>query len=205
MKIESYTLIFLLLLFTCLSVSCKQETEDTYLSPFVITGSITASETWENIYDDPEWIDYVVQGSFQIENGAILTIEEDILIAFKEDADIYIDHGSLKAIGSDSAPIVFTALDTVDKYWNGIFINQGSLAELRHCQIKYAGAKTFNVEDSIGTINAANIACYDGLLDISHSIISNSEGCGIALIGEDHQLTQAGIIFSDLNSAEICE
>lgn len=205
MKINNYLLIILIYLSISLSYSCQKEIENPYVSPFVISGAITTSETWTNIYKDSDWIDYIVQGSFRIENGATLTIEEDVIIAFKAEAEIYVDNGSLEAIGSNDAPIIFTALDTVDKNWNGIFINQGSNAELKHCQIAYAGATNFYVNDSVSTLNPANIACYDGILDISLSTITNSEGCGIALIGEDHQLIQAGNTFSDLSEEDVCE
>lgn len=205
MKTNYYPLILLIFFISCITYSCKKEVENPYISPFIISGAMTTSETWTNIYQEDDWIDYIVQGSFAIENGAILTIEEDVKIAFKADSDIYIEEGSLRAIGSTDHPILFTALDTVDKHWNGIFINQGSDAEFKYCQIAYAGANYFDIEDSIGTLAAANIACFDGQLDISLSSITHSEGCGIALIGEYSEFTQAGNSFSNLSNEEICE
>jgi hypothetical protein len=129
------------------------------------SGAISETEIWQGIV--------FLTGSVAVEEGASLIIEPGTKIFVKSDRDyksfkkggIFVNGGTIKAIGTPDQMIWFTSDHPVpiNGDWGGIEISNSTNSEFKYCIIEYA---------------ELGIAQYFSQVNISHSIVrwNNSEG-----------------------------
>ncbi len=107
----------------------------------ILSGGVIESDTLLTVTESP----YLIEGDLTIASGAILSIEPGVEVRFKkinQDEGIsnraeLIVEGSLKAVGTISHPILFTADIQEMGSWGGIYL-QSSGSQLEYVQIEYA-------------------------------------------------------------------
>ncbi len=123
---------------------------------------------------------YVIQGSLQIDTGAMLTIAAGCRIYFHADAPLLVD-GSLQVIGTDSNRVLFTG-DRMDPpyngypgSWPGIYFRGGSTNDL----LQYADVE--NADEAVVVLAPPAGAAPKVVLQ--QCIVNNSYDAGILGIG----------------------
>ncbi len=103
-----------------------------------VSGTITTSTTW-TLANSP----YQVTGSVIVRNGATLTIEPGVLVGFKPGTYLRLgeatnSYGTLRAEGTQSQPIRFTAVNGAVGGWNYIQFNtyDNQLSVIRNATIE---------------------------------------------------------------------
>lgn len=111
--------------------------------------------------------------------SATLTIEPGVVVLFDKEADLYIkQNGALKAIGSETAKIVFKGGQDTKGYWGGLYFDSGSEENnLRYCVIENAGDR----DRSIPARTSAVVVHNGGRLVMRDTRVSKSGGYGIFL------------------------
>lgn len=138
---------------------------------------------------------YEVTNNTLVLDGATLTIEPGVELRFRDSTLLQID-GTLRAVGTEEAPIVFTKMPGSQKGWGGIFFSEtavdydtlnGSGSVLSYAQITHTlywhietifccrYANPLSCFSSSPLIDHCEIACYNGYIaiDNSNSIIRN--------------------------------
>jgi hypothetical protein len=120
-------------------------------------------------------IDYIVDCKMPI--TCDLTIMPGVGIAFETDAGLRVNNtGSISAIGSTNAPIIFTGIDKSKGAWAGIFVDSDDTKnEFEHCKIEYAGGDDFNSNGDKGSF----ILYAGSTAKINNTNISNCLEYGI--------------------------
>jgi parallel beta-helix repeat protein len=166
------------------------------LSGTKVSGNINLNTTWTN-KSDP----YIVTGNIIILDNATLTIDPGVDIRFRGFFKIKVE-GIIKAIGSETDPIIFTSDSANPKPgdWDTIdfsSITDDKSSEIRFCGIQYA-FNGINILDQGPTISnntikyCKNIGIYIRLLSynaikkdfviIANNTISNNGKQGIYLL-----------------------
>lgn len=85
--------------------------------------------------------EYIVNCDINVKNGAILTIEPGSVFKFSSDGALSTSYGgSIKAIGTEKKPIIFTGQEAIKGYWKGITIATNSLNNIfTYCHFEYGG------------------------------------------------------------------
>ena len=129
-----------------------------------VNGIIAEDTIW--ITDDSP---YTVTGNVKISEGVTLTIQPGVMVVFQEDirseAGLYIRvEGTLKAQGTKTAPIIFTAQNKAFP-WGGIVFtdisedwdeNTSTGCIIDHCIIEYAGNSTIYGTAAISTFSGVS-------------------------------------------------
>ncbi|MFA5761309.1 MAG: right-handed parallel beta-helix repeat-containing protein, partial [Dehalococcoidales bacterium] len=86
-----------------------------------VSGFISVDSIWESAYN------YLVTEDVLLSQGTTLTIEPGVIIKFSNETGLYID-GTLKAIGTESDPIIFTSAQNVPSGldWGPIYFTEMS-------------------------------------------------------------------------------
>ncbi|HJX53024.1 MAG TPA: hypothetical protein VJ801_09695, partial [Polyangia bacterium] len=125
-------------------------------------GTIAASRTWKNV-----GVPYQIEGGFTVAAGATLTVEPGVTVQF--DGHWLTVDGTLMAVGTAAAPIVFKGLSDTPGYWDGISI-QGDPGNIN------TGSRLEYVTVSDGR---PNLDLYFARVTVANSVISNSGSDGI--------------------------
>lgn len=158
--------------------------------------SVTQAATWRALP-----VHYLVADQTQVK--AALTIEAGATLEFLEDALLEVkEEGSLTAIGTEAAPIVFTARagEETAGFWGGIEIGTRSAANLlEYVTIQYAGSKNwYGGDDVTGALHVPG-----GSLSITQSTIADIIGWGIDVRTEGTITDCAGTTFENLTGANV--
>jgi nitrous oxidase accessory protein NosD len=107
------------------------------------------------------------------EVGAKLTIEAGAQFQFRDSIRLYVNSkGSLTAIGTETAPILFTGTDETADYWKGVAFDSNSSSNvLRHVEVRFGGSKnptegggvTINHQASATVQSSAISSCTVGI------------------------------------------
>lgn len=154
---------------------------------FGTTLSTSKTVTWVSLNNDAS---YRITGNLRI-NGD-LTIAPGASFEIDENLYIWVNEGSLAAIGTASDRVVFTSSNISSGLkWQGFYIGSASaLNEFDFVEVSHAGNSPHNLT---GTDYAANIAVNTGEnLTITNSIISNSAAYGVYSIGSTNDIEAAG-------------
>ncbi len=134
-----------------------------------------------------------------VSNGAVLTIAAGNIVKFavSGDAGIYVDNGSLQAIGTASEPIVFTsARDNFDggwvqdatvptaNVWRHIRFNSGDSTSnhLEYCQLRYGGHYYGGTgRGSVEVNNGAGVTIKNCILEKSQRALFVNSGGAVNL------------------------
>lgn len=121
-----------------------------------ITGG-TVKGTWTRAASP-----YIIKGAVEVMPNTSLVIEAGVLVEF-EDATYLTVGGSIKALGTSTDPVKFTARDT-SKGWLGLRIKGTSASidssSFQHCEFSYAKQLTPDVWSNFGAV----------LLDSAHFV-----------------------------------
>jgi hypothetical protein len=136
--------------------------------------------TW-TVEDSP----HNVVGNLRVARGDSLNIEPGVVVNFQGYYRLLVDTMAvLKAIGSESDSIIFTAQDTAQG-WRGIrFIYAGQLSRLSHCRIEYGRATGYDREEFDG----GGILCWSSNPSIVNCTIrrNRAEWWGGGICCEEH-------------------
>ncbi len=151
----------------------------TYANPIILDcTTITADRTLTKVIGAVP--DYIVPCVIGIE--ADLTIAPGVVIWFESDAGFSIDgSGSLKAVGNDSAQIVFRGETDANGTWKGLyFISSNVLNELSYVTVSGGGNSSFDG----ATNKTANIRLNPASkLKLQNSIVEKSGSDGLLADG----------------------
>lgn len=157
---------------------------------------LTQSSTWLALP-----VPYVVTDQTQINSS--LTIEEGTRIEFLQDASLNVEgEGSLTALGTAEAPIVFTSREGEENagFWKGVKIATTSASnQLDYVTIQYAGSTGwYGGDDTNGALLVGG-----GSVAITNSVIADVTGWGIDLRSDGSVISCEGTTFSNLTSANV--
>ncbi len=133
-----------------------------------------------------------------VSSGATLSLEPGVIVQFGGPSTGLIIEGNLSAVGTSSAPVVFTSSnDNSDSGgsntanpgdWWGIVLREGSNAAFDYAHIRYAGSDTcvgaFADPNNNSCYNGAQLDVRKASLSMDHSVISSGETTGLFLRGE---------------------
>jgi hypothetical protein len=156
------------------------------------------SGTWK-IEDSP----YTVTGDISVPRGRTLTIEPGVVVKFASHFGLTIGYrATLRARGSETEHILFTAMDT-EEGWFGIrFVNSGADDVLQHCTVEYA-KKPYNAGSGyLDLLGGGILCCSSWEAEPSYGVPSNPtiDHC---LIANNYALSGGGIMCMDESEAEI--
>ena len=145
-------------------------------------GYIDTSETWS-----PGGNPHIVDADVTYRRGALLTVEPGCVVKFNDYTAIlfgYYGPSGLKAIGTASAPILFTSnqASPAPGDWKGLFFGDSTLAGTRliYCTIEYGGLDDYGYPDAA----AIKIGDSRGLVDeISDCTIRYGGKYGVYCMG----------------------
>jgi len=115
----------------------------------VVGEAINKSATWLN-----HGIPYRLQGESAVEHASstpVLTIAAGTTLEFGPGASLYVGHGgngALNAVGTESAPVVFTGVSKTLGTWAGLHfydhtvdgtLGQANTTVIQHARVEYAG------------------------------------------------------------------
>lgn len=95
-----------------------------------VSGNIDTDTIW-NLTDSP----YILTGTVQVLQGAMLTIEPGVVVKFNNGARLNAE-GNISAIGNKSQLITFTANGTTDSYYISFNENPQASSILEYCLIE---------------------------------------------------------------------
>jgi len=130
-----------------------------------------------SISRDTTWADGCYKITGQVNISSKLTINPGTKLVFGSDASIYIgSDGTLKAIGTVIAPIIFTGLEKTPGYWRGIWFSGSNNTnnELSHVLVEYGGGSNYY----------GNIEVGNSRLKVSDSTFRYSEKDGFYIDGD---------------------
>ncbi len=167
------------------------------VSGTVIPGG-QVSGTWRK-----EESPYTITGDIHIPRGRTLTVEPGVVVKFAGHFGLSVGYrATLRARGTETDNIVFTAMDT-DEGWFGIrFVNSGADDILKYCTIEYA-KKPYNAGSGyLDLLGGGILCCSSWEAEPSYGVPSNPtiDHC---LIANNHALSGGGIFCMDESEAEI--
>ena len=162
-----------------------------------VSTGITGQHNWKNL-----GVNYRIAKQITVEEGGQLTIQPGVTLEFEDDGKIYVNESvsgrsapSLVAIGTESKPIIFTAVNKVVGAWQGIYFDTPSpLNEISFATIAYASNP--NQEGAIST-------WADTVLNVNNVRLENIQGCGFKNY-KSAVVTMSNIINSNVTT-ELCE
>ncbi len=147
-----------------------------------ISGSLSGTLTLD---DSP----YIVTGDISVPDGQTLEIEPGVVIRFngKFQFDVY---GTLRAIGTEERPIVFTSNKAAPHPgdWRTINLINSENTVIQNCLIEYAsGSET-------GEMYYGAISCDNSNPEIYNNVIRNNERWGIVCHDNSNPIISGNII-----------
>lgn len=161
----------------------------------VLDGSINNSTNWKKAN-----VPYLIETAAVIDVKQPLTIEPGTEITFGPDAGLGIyDQGSINAIGTASAPIIFNSKENVQGFWRGVHVETNSIDnEFAYVTVDNAGSNyVYCCNDKAGLI------LKGGQMVVSNSTFKNSGGCGIT-VKSSGNLTESNNTFNNNAEGDLC-
>ncbi len=144
----------------------------------VFREDVKTAQTWKKL-DIP----YYMRSSLTYGIDAALTLEAGVSLTFNAGAGLSVSSsGSLKAIGTEAEPILFTGLEASPGYWEGIVFRWSNSInnQLDYVTVEYAGAG--NVSNS-GNIDSSCTSGSPTRFSVTNSTIENSASWGVYKAG----------------------
>ncbi len=139
-----------------------------------LTGGINTDTTLDGCY--------LVEERINVSGGAMLTIAAGSVLMFQQDTSLEINaDGGLSAVGTATAPILFTAETETRGFWRGIHFHQSNNLDnvLDYVIVEYGGGYDYSYGEP------ANVALTSSgspiRVAISNSVLRHSGGYGFFL------------------------
>jgi len=146
---------------------------------------------------------YTITGDIHVPRGRTLNIEPGVLVKFAGHFKLTVGYrATFRARGTQTEPIVFTAIDT-NKGWFGIrFVNSGSDDTLEYCTIEYS-KKPATAGSSYLDLYGGGIMCCSSWEAEPMFGVPSSPTINHCLIANNYALSGGGIMCMDDSEAEI--
>ncbi|TVQ43022.1 MAG: hypothetical protein EA362_12190 [Saprospirales bacterium] len=185
-------LLFLPLFFAACDKDDDNGGDDPNLEPIVLSGTENAPLTLENLFNNPDRVDYIIRGTWNIESPVI--VEPGVRFMMESSSRIRVRaSGSFNAVGTEENPIYFEGEQSAQGFWEYIaFESNNPNNRLEHTIIRHGGGSNLN------SYPAAVVVRNNAQVGIVNTQISNSQRNGF-LIGDDNSVLSEfrDNIFSD--------
>ncbi|ADR35783.1 hypothetical protein Ocepr_0323 [Oceanithermus profundus DSM 14977] len=140
------------------------------------------TQTWQRLN-----VPYRVMGAPATDSGQVLTIAPGATLVFEQDASLwaYGSNSALKAVGTVTEPITFTALQPQKGYWYGLIFNDTDSHDnlLHYVVVEYGGAETDpDLKANVTVYSSGNASSQ--WIEIKNSTIQHSSGHGVSVAPE---------------------
>jgi len=133
-------------------------------------GTMTADQTWTLGLGDPFTL--VANDTITVAPGVTLAVSPGVRVRVARSRLLAVD-GTLTALGTPAAPIVFTGTGEQAGWWNGIHVRNTGAAALDFCDLAYGG-----YWDSVGLWKTGT-----GSLSLTNSTLRDITGDGLRALG----------------------
>jgi len=179
-------LLLIVFLSGILFFGCKKDEfpdDDPNLEPITLSGNQTSPINIENIFNNPERVDYIVSGTWNI--TAPVTVEPGVRFSMLSGSRIRISgSGSFQALGTQNAPIIFAGEESAQGYWDYIaFESNSPNNRLEFCEIRDGGGSSLS--SYVGMVVLRNNAQAAFL----NCKISNSQRNGLHVADNDSRIS----------------
>jgi len=164
---------------------------------YVFNKDVLTEQTWQK-----QDVPYYLSSSATYDINAALTLEAGVSLTFNLDSGLSINSsGSLKAVGTEAEPILFTTGgEELPGYWAGIrFRNSNSLNnQLDYVTIEYAGGG--------GSSSSGNITSFctsSTRFSVTNSIIKDSATWGVYKYSDTCDITLSNNTYSNNASGDV--
>ncbi len=167
-----------------------------------VTGTVvpagSVSGTWKQS-ESP----YIVTGDIYVPRARTLTIEPGVVVKFARRFRMTVGYrATLRAIGTEQDPIVFTATNRNEGWFGLRFINSGSEDVLQHCTIEYA-RKPYTGGGGLFDLFGGAVLCCGSRFDDPGFPLPSSPTIDSCLIARNHARTGGAIACLDDSEALI--
>lgn len=105
---------------------------------------------------------YTITGDIEVPDGETLIVEPGVVVTFAGRFGLTVGRGAmLRAVGSDTDPILLTATDRIEGWFGIRFVHSGDDDVLRHCRFEYAGKPYTGAADFVDLVGGAVLCCKD--------------------------------------------
>ncbi len=179
-------LILAMSLFTFISCDKEEdeEMEDPNAETINLDSPIEAPTTLENIFIDPDKIDYIIDGRLNV--NAALTIMPGVRIQMMAGSEIEVGvSGSLNATGTEEQRIFIEGEQASQGFWDYIAFNSNNPNNaLHYCTITHGGGSSSSFSNSIVLLDD------NAQISISNCNISESGNNGVKIRSEENKLNE---------------
>ena len=188
MKSIKFLLLFFLPLFF---VACDKDDDnggdDPNLEPIVLSGTENAPLVLESIFNNPDRVDYIINGNWRIE--APVTVEPGVRFMMTSGSSIQVrTSGSLNAVGEVDKPIYFEGEQPAPGYWGYIsFESNNPNNRLEYTIIRHGGGNNFS------SYPGSVVLRSNSQMGMVNTQISDSQRNGFVIGDDDSRLS----VFSD--------
>ncbi|MDI6448559.1 C10 family peptidase [Anaerobaca lacustris] len=103
---------------------------------------------------------YTVTGDIEVPAGQTLTVEPGVVVKFAGRFGLTVGrNATLRALGTEADPILFTAIDTIEGWFGIRFVHSGDDDVLRYCRLQYAGKPYNGAADFVDLLGGAVLCC----------------------------------------------
>ena len=103
---------------------------------------------------------YTVTGDIEVASGQALVVEPGVVVKFAGRFGLTVGRDAmLRAVGTKSDPILFTATDLIEGWFGVRFVNSGDDDVLRYCRFQYAGKPYAGAADFVDLVGGAVLCC----------------------------------------------
>lgn len=132
---------------------------------------------------------------------ATLEIDAGVKMLFDNGGGIYVDNGSMRAVGTSSDPITFEGMVDAKGTWNGIEIGSNNPQnEFRYVNINNAGYARVTCCNVPAALKIGSSA----IMTVENSSISNTKGCGLLYDSSSNTVTINDVTYNN-NDDDTCE
>ncbi len=158
--------------------------DDPNLEPIVLSGTQNAPIVLENLFNNPDRVDYIVNGNWRIE--APVTVEPGVRFMMTSGATIQVrSTGSFNVVGEIDRPIIFEGEQATDGFWDYItFESNNPNNRLENVIIRHGGGSSFN------SYPASVVLRNNGQLAMVNTEIANSRRNGFLIGDNDSRMSE---------------
>lgn len=159
-----------------------------------LSGEFNNDTTLADIFSDPEQPDYIVNSDLSVR--ADMVIAPGVTIFFEEHKGLQIVSGSIQAKGTQDKPILFRGVGERPGYWKGIeILSNADENVIEHATIKDAGSTPLSESGATAAIALAGTPFSGGALKLTHAIVTQSGGYGLAVLGSSYLHSLSDVSF----------